>query len=164
MDGGPTMVDRSETACRLGAARADGILDGLDLMACGGVLIDRLGNVLRVNRSAQHQLGCGVLVAHRRLVALDKPANLLLQGLLERALCEETTQGVQGPVALPRPDRLPLIATVAPLPAPPGPDAPPRRPDAPGQGAAAPLGGPSSRSSIRIGGNRSGRCWSACSG
>src|SRR5215210_7425650 len=50
-------------------ARAQGLLDAFDFLACGAILLAASGRVDRLNRSAQAHLGRGFVLVHDRLRA-----------------------------------------------------------------------------------------------
>lgn len=100
----------------LGRIRSEGMLDGFERMGCGGVLLDRLGRVVRLNPRAQRHMG-SLLVTRGELRASDRGANVALQKLIGSVLHPGPAHEAApiGAVAIPRPGASPLIVHAAPL-------------------------------------------------
>lgn len=107
----------AQLALRLRTGQGQGMLDAFEQMGCGGILIDFLGRVLRLNRTAQRHVGNGVALVHRQVMASDREANAALQRLIASALRPDPTHEAlpECAVALPRPSGRPLILHAAPV-------------------------------------------------
>ena len=113
----PHLRRASELALRLGLTRAEGTLDGLSLLSCGGVLLDWLGRVILLNPEAERHVGNGFGMAHGHLQTSHRDANAALQRLIASVLPGRRTQGppALGPITVPRPKGCPLVVHAAPL-------------------------------------------------
>ena len=113
----PHMRRACQLALHLGLAQGQGMLDAFDLMGCGGVLIDLLGRVIRLNAKAQAHLGHGITLAHGQVLASHGPSNAALQRLIASVLQTGPAHdaAARGAVALARRDRRPLIVHAAPV-------------------------------------------------
>ena len=106
-----------QVALQLSEARATGMLDCLDVMNCGGILLDALGNAMRLNAPARRHLGRGLALTHGQLTAGHRKANAALQRLIGSVLQPVPAHEApaRGAVAIPRPNRRPLIVHAAPV-------------------------------------------------
>jgi DNA-binding CsgD family transcriptional regulator len=113
----PHLRQAAKLALHLGLTRAEGTLDGLDLLSCGGVLLDWLGRTIRLNREAERHVGYGLAVVHNHVQASHRDANAALQTLIASVLQVGPThqRRALGPVVVPRPRGRPLIVHAAPL-------------------------------------------------
>lgn len=101
----------------LGFARADAALDAFSATGTPAIMLDRNGNVLLANSSAEGLLGRGLQIVHRRLVSYDRTATDALDRSLKQLLCSPETAATVPPVLLPRYDGRPLVAYPLRLPA-----------------------------------------------
>jgi DNA-binding CsgD family transcriptional regulator len=114
----PHLQGAGQLALRLGDAHAQGILHGLEMVACGAISLDFLGRVVATNQRAERHLRNGSLgLVNGEVLARDRAGNAALQKLVGSVL----RAGLAGdgappaPVALPRPEGRPLIAHAAPI-------------------------------------------------
>lgn len=115
------IVAHVQRACRLSLAVADaaagGMLESLDRLGRGALLLDDLGRVVRLNASAAGQLGAGLGLSAGRLRADTRDADRRLQALLANVTAAEAARGGPAPdgLSIPRDARRPLVVTAAPL-------------------------------------------------
>jgi len=105
-------------ADEIAEARLEGLLEGLDMLACGGILVGGSGLMLKANRKAEALLRCGGLrLAHGQVSACDAQADAALHELVAAVLHPQPVQGTEprGPILVPSPARCPLIVHAAPL-------------------------------------------------
>lgn len=113
----PHLRRASEFALRLSAARSEGLLDGFDLLDCGGALLDGFGRVIRANERVQRYIGTSLRLSHGQLASTHREANTSLQRLIGSVLQRGPAHegAAVGAVAVPRPDGRPLIVHAAPI-------------------------------------------------
>jgi DNA-binding CsgD family transcriptional regulator/PAS domain-containing protein len=99
----------------LGFARAEAALDAFAVSGSAVALLDRFGEVIRLNDAAERLLGGDLKVTRRRLVSRDADATAALDRALHAALWAEISSALMPPVALPRMDKRPLLAHVVRL-------------------------------------------------
>jgi DNA-binding CsgD family transcriptional regulator len=92
-----------------GRARVESALAAFDVSRTAVVAIDRLGEVLRLNRSAERLLGPDLQVAKKRLVSSNRDATAALDRALH-ALIWTIGEAFHAPVVLPRRIGRPMIA------------------------------------------------------
>jgi DNA-binding CsgD family transcriptional regulator len=98
----------------LGFARAEAALDAFELSGTAIVLLDRMGQVVRMNAGAERLLGPELQVRHRRLTSTPDATRALDQAL-HRLLWSPTPAALSPPVVLPRRNRRPVLAYPARL-------------------------------------------------
>lgn len=101
----------------LGAASGSSALDSFELSQTAAVLIDRRGNVIRPNQSAERMLHGDVRIRAGRIMANDPSATAALDHALHRLILTNKQAGLTSPVKLPRVDQRPLLAYPGRLPA-----------------------------------------------
>jgi DNA-binding CsgD family transcriptional regulator len=99
----------------LGFARAEAALDAFAVSGSAVALLDRFGEVIRLNDAAERLLGDDLKVTRRRFVSRNADATAALDRALHAALRTETSSALMPPVALPRTDKRPLLAHVVRL-------------------------------------------------
>jgi DNA-binding CsgD family transcriptional regulator len=112
----PHLRRAAETVYELGLARTEGMLDALEQMSCGAILINGSGRVIRLNAHARQHIGRCLGLSDGRLSALSGRANDGLQRLIDSASRSDVA-GQSDPeiLALPRPGRRPLLVHAAPI-------------------------------------------------
>lgn len=107
----------SQLSLAVAAAKGAGMLDGLERMDRGAVLLDDLGRVVALNGSAERLLGRGLSVASSRLRAESRSANEALQTLVTSVTAPPPFRGKPAPdaVVVPRANGRPIIVQAAPL-------------------------------------------------
>lgn len=103
----PSRVDRLEPSSEERQGR--NLLNVFDLLACGALLLEASGKVDRLNRSAEGYLGKGLVLIHDRLRAQLRDADVALQRLIADAVSQGPLTPEQAVVAVPRPERRPLV-------------------------------------------------------
>lgn len=120
---GGTTEDLGDFAARLvthstprsAEARAQSLVNALDLLTCGAILLTTSGRVDRLNRSAEAYLGRGLVLVRDRLRAQVRDGDPALQQLITSAVSQAPLRPAQAVVALPRPERRPIIIQAARL-------------------------------------------------
>jgi PAS domain-containing protein len=117
----PRLASAAALARALGLARAEAALDAFEISGKAVILLDRCGDVLRMNQAAERLLGPDLQVTRRRLASADRAASAALDRALHAAIW--SAQALLHPVALPRreggrpiiayPSRPPAIAADA---------------------------------------------------
>jgi DNA-binding CsgD family transcriptional regulator len=114
----PHVQRAGHLALKMSESHMEGVLDGLEMMACGGVLLDGLGRALRINNKAEATIRKGGLsLFNKQLSARDRQADIALQRLIGSALRSGSPHDgtLQHPIVIPRPFQCPLIVHVAPV-------------------------------------------------
>jgi DNA-binding CsgD family transcriptional regulator len=93
-----------------GAATAAGALQAFEVSGKAVVLINRRGEVYRLNKSAEQLLGGDVRVERRKLVANDSSATAALNRALHELMWQRVGGGLSQPVSLPRRGKRPIVA------------------------------------------------------
>jgi DNA-binding CsgD family transcriptional regulator len=101
----------------LGFARAEGALSAFEISSTGAALLDRFGQVLRMNAAAESLMGSDIGIRQRRIVSRSADATTALDRVLHRALLTSGTSAVMPPVFLPRELQRPVLAYVLRVPA-----------------------------------------------
>ena len=107
----------SQLSLAVAASAQAGLLDGLDRMNRGAMLLDDLGRVVCLNGAAKRQLGNGLSIIASRLRARSQPANLALQALIDSVTAPPPyrQKSALDAVAVPRPQGRPVLLQAAPL-------------------------------------------------
>jgi DNA-binding CsgD family transcriptional regulator len=101
----------------LGFARAEGALSAFEISGTAAALLDRFGQVLRLNPAAEGLMGSDIDVRQRRIVSRSADATTELDRALHRALLTSGASAVMPPVCLPREVKRPVLAYVLRVPA-----------------------------------------------
>ncbi|MER8823056.1 helix-turn-helix transcriptional regulator [Mesorhizobium sp. M0991] len=94
----------------IGFARVDAALDAFSATETPAIMLDRSGNVLTSNPSAERLLGRDLQITRRRLVSFERTATDALDRSLRALLCSPDTAASMPPVPLPRLEGRPLLA------------------------------------------------------
>jgi DNA-binding CsgD family transcriptional regulator len=99
------------------AAAGAGLLDGLDRMYRGAMLLDDIGRVVALNGSAEKLLGDGLTISSSRLKATSRTADQALQQLVESVTAPPPFRinTAYDAVAVPRSRGRPIVLQAAPL-------------------------------------------------
>ena len=101
---------------RVEIERAGQLIDLLDRLGCGCILVDANRRVLQLNEHASRYLGKGLSIIQQRLHATHSGSNAILQRLITAMLAADPCFEVApGSVAIPRDEGHPLILRVAPV-------------------------------------------------
>lgn len=103
--GGAAAVARA-----LGFATANAAVEALELSGLAVALLNRRGEVLRLNRKAEALLSPELGVVEKRIVSRDTNATALLDRTLRSLLWAGTSAALMQPVSLPRRGQRPLLA------------------------------------------------------
>jgi DNA-binding CsgD family transcriptional regulator len=110
------LTTAATVAQKFALTRAAGGLDAFDMMDTAAMLVDRQGQILRINRIADDRLGDGLRIMNRRVTADDPETSRALAHLIGSAARDPGEGGaVMSPVAVARPGRLPLVVYALPL-------------------------------------------------
>ena len=94
----------------LGFASANAAVEALELSGSAVALLNRSGEVLRLNRTAESLLGLELRVVKRRLVSHDQNATIALDRALQALLWSNAQAALMPPVAFPRRGKRSLLA------------------------------------------------------
>jgi DNA-binding CsgD family transcriptional regulator len=94
----------------LGFVRAEAALDAFQVSGSAVVLLNRLGEVLRVNAAAERMLETNPRIVKRRVVSTDRDATAALDRALHAVLWSRSASALMPPVPLPRPGKRPVLA------------------------------------------------------
>lgn len=97
----------------LGFARIEAALDAFEVSREAVALLDRCGEVIRLNSRTERLLGPDLRVVQRRLVSVDREATTALDRALHAALWSNNHGGLLPPVVLPRREGKPILAHVS---------------------------------------------------
>lgn len=96
------------TANALAFARGEGALDAFDITEKAAFLLDRRGDVVRINQAAEAMLGLDVFIRRRRLTSRSAAATMDLNGTIRDLLWTQTASSAPA-IIFPRHERLPLL-------------------------------------------------------
>jgi DNA-binding CsgD family transcriptional regulator len=94
----------------LGFASSQAALDAFELSGTAVVLLNRRGEIMKLNKSAESILGAGIRVSKKRLISNDPNATSALDRALHTLLWSNTGSSLLPPIALPRTNCRPLLA------------------------------------------------------
>ena len=100
----------AELARAFGFARADAALQTFETTGCAAAMVDREGQVVRLNPSAERLLGAEVKIVGRRIVSFNVEATAALDRALHQLIRSTDPQALHPPIALPRRAGRPIIA------------------------------------------------------
>jgi len=100
----------------LGFARGDGALNAFEMSGTAAALIDRRGEVLKLNVAFEQQICQDLQVVSKRIVSSSRTATAHLDSQLKSLLWNADPSSLTPPIALPLRDRRPLLAYIARLP------------------------------------------------
>jgi DNA-binding CsgD family transcriptional regulator len=106
----PLLSSAAALARALGFARADAALHAFEISGKAVILLDRCGEVLRLNQAAQRLLGPDLQVTRRRLACANREASAALDRSLHAAVWSADEASLLQPVVLPRGKGRPIIA------------------------------------------------------
>jgi DNA-binding CsgD family transcriptional regulator len=94
----------------IGISTANAAVEAIELSNSAVALLNRSGEILRLNRAAESLLGSELRVLKRRLVSNDQSATVALDRALYALLWAKTNAALMPPVALPRRAKRPILA------------------------------------------------------
>jgi DNA-binding CsgD family transcriptional regulator/PAS domain-containing protein len=118
---GPTELDRlaalsrglagaAELARAFNFARIEAALDAFEASHSPVAMIDRKGEAVRLNRSAERLLGPDLKIVRRRIVSWSHDATAALDRALHDLIWRRSAESFQPPVVLPRQSGRPIVA------------------------------------------------------
>ena len=110
------LAGAAELARAFGFAKLEAALAAFEMSHSAVLVVDRLGQVLKANASAERLLGPDLKIVHRRLAPRDRAAAAALDKALH-ALIWSDRAALHPPVVLPRLERRPILAYPVRLPA-----------------------------------------------
>ncbi|MBB3019581.1 DNA-binding CsgD family transcriptional regulator/PAS domain-containing protein [Microvirga lupini] len=113
----PHVKRAARLASKARMSYAEGLVDSLERMTCGAILIDWLGRVIRMNRKAESYIGSDLQVISSRLRSQQRENNKVLQDLIEactQPLIERHRDSVTSAL-LHRSSELPLVVHAHPI-------------------------------------------------
>jgi DNA-binding CsgD family transcriptional regulator/PAS domain-containing protein len=94
----------------IGISTANAAVEAIELSNSAVALLNRSGEILRLNRAAESLLGSDLRVLKRRLVSYDQSATIALDRALHALLWAKTNAALMPPAALPRRAKRPILA------------------------------------------------------
>ena len=113
----PHMKRAARLAAKARMSYAEGLVDSLERLTCGGILIDWLGRVIRINKKAEGYLGAHLQVTSSRLRSRHRENSKALQELVDtctRPLSERKENSTTS-ILLHRSNELPLVVHAHPI-------------------------------------------------
>jgi DNA-binding CsgD family transcriptional regulator len=104
------LAGAAELASALSFARIDGALQAFEASGSAVAMIDRRGEVLRLNCRAERLVGPDLQVVRRRIVSQDRDATAALDRALHALLWSREPDPTQPAIVLPRRERRPILA------------------------------------------------------
>jgi DNA-binding CsgD family transcriptional regulator/PAS domain-containing protein len=105
------LASSAALARALGFARAEAAIDAFSATGSPILLLDRQGEVLRINDATERLIGSDLQVCRRRIVSIDRNATAALDDALRALLWTRVPSALMPPVRLPRMSgRSPLLA------------------------------------------------------
>jgi len=105
-----SLAGAAKLACALGFRQIEVMLDAFEVSHSAVALIDRGGEVIRLNPSAEHLLGPDLQIVRRRVVSRSHDATQALDRALRDLIWLRSPEACQPPVVLPRQNGRPIIA------------------------------------------------------
>jgi DNA-binding CsgD family transcriptional regulator/PAS domain-containing protein len=100
----------AELARAFDFSRTETALAAFEVSHSPVAMIDRKGEVVQLNRSAERLLGCDLQIIHRRIVSWSRDATQALDRALHDLIWQRVAEACQPPVVLPRRGGRPIIA------------------------------------------------------
>jgi DNA-binding CsgD family transcriptional regulator len=107
----------AEFARAFGFAGIEAALEAFEASASPAVVVDRLGEAVRVNRSAKQLLGLDLQIVRRRVASRSRDATAALDRALHALIWAGQSGAFHPPVVLPRREGRPILAFPTRLPA-----------------------------------------------
>ena len=111
------LAGAAELAAAFGFARMEGALQAFEASGSAVAMIDRFGEVMRLNRCAERLLGTDLQIVRRRILSADRDATAALDRALHALLWSRESEAFHAPVVLRRQRGRPIIAYPSRLPA-----------------------------------------------
>ncbi len=104
------LASAAELACAFGFARIEAALDAFEASHSPVAMIDRMGEVVRLNRSAEQLLGPDLQIIRGRIVSWSRDATQALDRGLHDLIWRRSEEACRPPVVLPRRIGRPIVA------------------------------------------------------
>jgi DNA-binding CsgD family transcriptional regulator/PAS domain-containing protein len=104
------LASAAALARAIGVVAANVAVEAIEISTSAVVLLNRSGEILRLNRAAESLLGSELRVFKRRLVSHDPNATIALDRALHALLWAKANAALMPPVALPRRGKRPILA------------------------------------------------------
>jgi DNA-binding CsgD family transcriptional regulator len=104
------LAGTAELARAFGSARIDAAMRAFEVSGSAVVMLDRCGEVVRANDTAERLLGDDLQIVRRRLVSFDRNATASLDQALHALIWSPGSLALHPPVVLPRKDGRPILA------------------------------------------------------
>jgi DNA-binding CsgD family transcriptional regulator len=104
------LAGAAELACAFGFARMGAALRAFEASHSAVAMIDRMGEVLRLNHAAERLLGPDVQIVRRRIFSRSRDATQALDRALHDLLWRRSAEAGQPAVVLPRENGRPIVA------------------------------------------------------
>lgn len=104
------LAGAAELARAFNFARIEAALDAFEASHSPVAMIDRMGEAVRLNRSAERLLGPDLQIVRRRIVSFSRDATQALDRALHDLIWLGSAEACQPPVVLPRRNGRPVVA------------------------------------------------------
>jgi DNA-binding CsgD family transcriptional regulator/PAS domain-containing protein len=104
------LAGAAELARAFGFARMEAALDAFEASHSPVAMIDRMGEVVRLNRSAERLLGPDLQIVRRRIVSWSRDATAALDHALHDLIWRRGSEAFRPPIVLPRRNGRPIVA------------------------------------------------------
>jgi DNA-binding CsgD family transcriptional regulator len=104
------LAGAAKLARAFGFARMEAALDAFEASHSPVAMIDRMGEVLRLNRCAERLLGPDLQVTRRRIISLSRDATAALDRALQDLIWRRGAEALQPAIVLPRQNGRPIVA------------------------------------------------------
>jgi DNA-binding CsgD family transcriptional regulator/PAS domain-containing protein len=104
------LAGAAELARAFGFARIEAALDAFEVSHSPVAMINHLGEVVRLNRSAERLLGSDLQIVRRRIVSWSRNATAALDRALHDLIWPRSAQASHPPIVLPRRSGRPIVA------------------------------------------------------
>jgi DNA-binding CsgD family transcriptional regulator len=104
------LASAAALARAIGVIAANAAVEAIELSTSAVALLNRSGEILRLNRAAESLLDSQLRVLKRRLVSQDQNATIALDRALHALLWAKTHAALMSPIALPRRGMRPILA------------------------------------------------------
>jgi DNA-binding CsgD family transcriptional regulator/PAS domain-containing protein len=105
-----SLAAAAKLARAVGFARMAAALDAFEASHSPVAMIDRMGEVVRLNRSAERLLGPDLQIARRRIVSSSREATQALDRALHDLIWRPGAEACHPPILLPRRNGRPIVA------------------------------------------------------
>jgi PAS domain-containing protein len=104
------LAGAAELARAFGFARVEAALHAFEASGAAVAMMDRAGEVLRLNQAAERLFGPDLQIVRRRLVSSSRDATAALDRALHMLIWSREAEAFQAPIVLPRRRGRPIIA------------------------------------------------------